>query len=144
MHTADLMSGDVSIVDLETSVADAAKMMETQNTGCLVVVDDGALAGIITERDMVLGCLIDGHTSWKCQVYRHMTILNDAATPQTDIGGALLIMMECEVDYLPVVNDEGKAVGLLYAEDISRAIEQDDDPITIDPGAILDSDLITV
>ena len=139
MYTADLMSGDASIVDLSTSVADAAKMMETQNTGCLVVVDDGALAGIITERDMVLGCLIDGHTSWQCQVYRHMTILNDAATPQTDIGDALLIMMEREVDYLPVVNDEGKVVGLLYADDISRAIEQDDDPI-----AILDSDLISV
>lgn len=139
MYTADLMSGDTSVVDLSTSVADAAKMMETQNTGCLVVVDDGALAGIITERDMVLGCLIDGHTSWQCQVYRHMTILNDAATPQTDIGDALLIMMEREVDYLPVVNDEGKVVGLLYADDISRAIEQDDDPI-----AILDSDLISV
>ena len=139
MYTADLMSSDASIVDLSTSVADAAKMMETQNTGCLVVVDDGALAGIITERDMVLGCLIDGHTSWQCQVYRHMTILNDAATPQTDIGDALLIMMEREVDYLPVVNDEGKVVGLLYADDISRAIEQDDDPI-----AILDSDLISV
>ena len=139
MHTADIMSGDVSIVDLATSVADAAKMMETQNTGCLVVVDDGALAGIITERDMVLGCLIDGHTSWQCQVYRHMTILSEAATPQTDIGDALLIMMECEVDYLPVVNDEGKVVGLMYADDTSRAIEQDDDPI-----AVLDSDLIPV
>lgn len=138
MYTADLMSGDAAMVDLSTSVADAAKMMETQNTGCLVVVDDGALAGIITERDMVLGCLIDGHTSWQCQVYRHMTILNDAATPQTDIGDALLIMMDREVRYLPVVNDE-KVVGLLYADDISRAIEQDDDPI-----AILDSALITV
>lgn len=139
MHTADIMSGDVSIVDIVTSVADAAKMMETQNTGCLVVLDDGALAGIITERDMALGCLVDGHASWKCEVFRHMTILKDAATPQTDIGDALLIMMECEARYLPVINDEGKVVGLLYAEDISRAIEQDDDPITI-----LDSDLIPV
>lgn len=139
MHTADIMSGDVSIVDIATSVADAAKVMETQNTGCLVVVDDGALAGIITERDMVLGCLVDGHTSWQCQVFRHMTILKDAANPQTDIGDALLAMMECETHYLPVVNDEGKVVGLLYAEDVSRAIEQDDDPI-----AILDSDLIPV
>lgn len=139
MHTADIMSGDASIVELSTSVADAAKMMETQNTGCLVVVDEGALAGIITERDMVLGCLIDGHTSWQCQVFRHMTILEDAATPQTDIGDALLIMMECEARYLPVVSDEGKVVGLLYADDISHAIEYDDDPI-----AVLDSDLIPV
>jgi CBS domain-containing protein len=139
MHTAELMSRDVSVVDLTTSVSDAAKMMQAHNTGCIVVTDDGALAGIITERDMVLGCLIDGHTSWQCQVYRHMTILNEAATLQTDVGDALLIMMDYEVGYLPVIDENRVVVGLLYAEDISRAIELDDDPI-----AILGSDLITV
>lgn len=139
MHTAELMSSDVSVVDLTTSVADAAKMMQAHNTGCIVVTDDGALAGIITERDMVLGCLIDGHTSWQCQVYRHMTILNEAATLQTDVGDALLIMMDYEVGYLPVIDENRVVVGLLYAEDISRAIELDDDPI-----AILGPDLITV
>ena len=142
MNVAELMTNEVSIVDLGMSVADAAAMMQEQNTGCIAVVDvveDGALAGIITERDMVLGCLIDGHTSWKCQVYRHMTILNEAATPLTDIGDALLIMMESEVSYLPVVNESGSVVGLLYAEDLSRAIEQDSNPI-----AMLDGDLITV
>lgn len=139
MHTAELMSSDVSVVDLTTSVSDAAKMMQAHNTGCIVVTDDGALAGIITERDMVLGCLIDGHTSWQCQVYRHMTILNEAATLQTDVGDALLIMMDYEVGYLPVIDENRVVVGLLYAEDISRAIELDDDPI-----AILGSDLITV
>ena len=139
MNAADLISGEMAIVDVATSVADAAKLMQSQNTGCLVVVEKATLAGIITERDMVLGCLIDGHTSWQCQVYRHMTILNEAATPQTDIGEALLIMMDCEVDYLPVIDESRVVVGLLYAEDLSRAIELDDDPI-----AVLDSDLISV
>ncbi len=139
MNAADLMSGEMAVVDVATSVADAAKLMETQNTGCLVVVERGTLAGIITERDMVLGCLIDGHTSWQCQVYRHMTILNDAADPQTDVGDALLIMMDNEVNYLPVVHDNGSVLGLLYAEDLARAIEQDDDPI-----AVTDGDLITI
>ena len=139
MNAADLMNGEMAVVDVSTSVADAAKLMQSQNTGCLVVVERGTLAGIITERDMVLGCLIDGHTSWQCQVYRHMTILNEAANPQTDIGDALLIMMDNEVSYLPVVHDNGSVLGLLYAEDLSRAIEQDDDPI-----AVMDGDLISI
>ena len=139
MYVDELMSGEVATICRASSVASAAKMMQTQNTGCLVVVDDGALAGIITERDMVLGCLIDGHTSLECQVYRHMTIPNEAVTPMTDIGDALLIMIEDEVEYLPVVNDNGSIVGLLYAEDLSRAIEQEDNPI-----AILDNDLMPV
>ena len=131
MNAIDLMSNEVSVVDLNASVADAAQMMRTQNTGCLVVLEDGELAGIITERDMALGCLIDGHISWKCEVYRHMTILDEAASPLTDIGDALLIMMEKEISYLPVMNLNGKVVGLLYSEDLSRAIEQDRDLIAV-------------
>ena len=91
MNVADSMITEVSIVDLGTSVADAAAMMQERNTGCIVVVDvveNGAVVGIITERDMVLGCLIDGHTSWKCQVCRHMTSLSVTAMPHTDVGDA--------------------------------------------------------
>lgn len=131
MNAADLMTNEVSVVDLATSVADAARMMREQNTGCLIVAEEGALAGIITERDMVLGCLIDGHTSWKCEVYRHMTILTEAASPGMDIGEALLVMMEREVSHLPVVDGGGRIVGMLFAEDLARAIEQDGDPLVV-------------
>ena len=131
MNAAEMMTNEVSVVDLATSVADAARMMREQNTGCLIVAEEGALAGIITERDMVLGCLIDGHTSWKCEVYRHMTILTEAASPGMDIGEALLVMMEREVSHLPVVDGGGRIVGMLFAEDLARAIEQDGDPLVV-------------
>ena len=131
MYSMDFMSGDATVVDIATSVADAARTMRAQNTGCLAVVENGALAGIITERDMALGCLIDGHISSECQVRRHMTVLTEAASPLTDIGDALFIMMDNEVTYLPVVSDAGAVVGLLYAEDLSRAIEQDRDIILV-------------
>ena len=131
MYSMDFMSGDATVVDIATSVADAARTMRAQNTGCLAVVENGALAGIITERDMALGCLIDGHISRECPVRRHMTVLTEAASPLTDIGDALFIMMDNEVSYLPVVSDAGAVVGLLYAEDLSRAIEQDRDLILV-------------
>lgn len=131
MNAAEMMTNEVSVVDLATSVADAARMMREQNTGCLIVAEEGTLAGIITERDMVLGCLIDGHTSWKCEVYRHMTILTEAASPGMDIGEALLVMMEREVSHLPVVDGGGRIVGMLFAEDLARAIEQDGDPLVV-------------
>ncbi len=143
MNAASLMVNEFAIVSPTTSVADAAAMMREHNTGCLIVAERGALAGIITERNMVLGCLVDGHTSWKCQVYRHMTLLTDAAHPTTDAGDALLTMMEHEISCLPVVapNPDGSSavVGILFAEDISQAIERDDEPITI-----MDGDLIPV
>ena len=139
MHAAELMSSDFAVVEHTSSVADAAKMMKKQNTGCLVVADNGRLAGIITERDMVLGCLIDGHLSRDCEVNRHMTVLNETASPLTDVGDALLIMMDNGVNYLPVVNEGGVIIGLLHAEDLSLAIEQDSSPISA-----LDGDLILI
>lgn len=139
MNAADMMTNEVSVVDLATTVADAARMMRERNTGCLIVAEDGAPAGIITERDMVLGCLIDGHTAWQCEVYRHMTILTEAANPSMDIGEALLVMMEREVGNLPVVDGGGRIVGMLFAEDLARAIEQEGDPLVA-----LDDDLVAV
>ena len=140
MNVEELMTTEVSIVDLGTSVADAAAIMQSENTGCIVVVDvveDGAVAGIITERDMVLGCLIDGHNSRQCQVFNHMTAMEEAATPNTDVGEALLTMIESEVSYLPVIGIGGAVMGLLYAEDLSLAIEQDDSPISVVPGDLI-------
>ena len=94
MNAAEFMSSEFALVNHTSSVADAAKTMKSQNTGCLVVVEDGALTGIITERDMVLGCLIDGHISRDCEVSSHMTVLNEAASPLTDVGDALHIMLD--------------------------------------------------
>ena len=139
MNAAELMSSEFAVVDHTSSVANAAKMMRSQNTGCLVVVEDGALAGIITERDMVLGCLIDGHISRDSEVSRLVTTLGEAAAPLTDVGDALLMMMENGVNYLPVVNEDGSISGLLHSEDLSFAIEQDSSPISA-----LDGDLIII
>ena len=131
MNAADLMSNDVTVVDIDTTVADAAALMRDRNTGCLVVTEGGAPVGIITERDMALGCLIDGHISWQCHVYRHMTLLSETASLHTGIGEALLAMMDAEVGHMPVVDGEGRVAGLLFAEDLSRAIEQDGEPTLI-------------
>ena len=139
MHAVEFMSGEFAIMDHTSSVADAAKVMKAQNTGCLVVMENGELAGIITERDLVLGCLIDGHISWDCQINRHMTVLSEAASPLTDVGDALLMMMSNEVSILPVAEEDGSVIGLLHAEDLSFAIEQDSNPISA-----LDGDLITI
>ena len=139
MNAAEFMSSEFALVNHTSSVADAAKTMKSQNTGCLVVVEDGALTGIITERDMVLGCLIDGHISRDCKVSSHMTVLSEAASPLTDVGDALHIMLDNRVSYLPVIGEDDRIIGLLHAEDLSLAIEQDGSPISS-----LDGDLITI
>ena len=127
MNVSDVMTGDVTVVSVDSSVADVANIMQDENTGCVVVTEGDSLVGIITERDMVLGCLIEGHVSWQCKVFRHMTILEQAGTPDMDAGDALVTMMDMETSCLPVVTNGGKIIGMVHAEDLSRAISEEND-----------------
>ncbi|MCH7624448.1 MAG: CBS domain-containing protein [Chloroflexi bacterium] len=127
MDVSQVMESNFRTVGLEETVAQAAQYMSEAGTGCLVVVDGDVPAGIITERDMVLGCLIDGHSSWECQVFRHMSIITEYAYPETGIGEALILMLDDQITFLPVV-DEDKLVGLITSDSASRAMDVADEP----------------
>ena len=130
MDVSQVMESNFSTVGLEETVAQAAQQMSEAGTGCLIVVDGEVPAGIITERDMVLGCLIDGHVSWECQVFRHMSIITEYAYPETGIGEALILMLDDQISFLPVV-DEDRLVGLITSDRASRAMDVADEPLPI-------------
>ncbi len=127
MSVSQVIDSNYRTVGLGETVAQAAQLMREAGTGCLVVVDGEVPAGIITERDMVLGCLIDGHASWECQVFRHMTIITEYANPEMGIGEALILMLDDQISFLPVVDDD-MLVGLITSESASRAIDIADEP----------------
>lgn len=127
MNVSDVMSSDVHVIEMTDSVADAAQLMDKANTGCLVVVNEGALEGIITERDLVLGCLVEGHVSTRCKVTQHMNSVTESAHPYMDMGNAAIMMLDDEISFLPVI-EGNQVVGLVFAEDVSRAIELEDEP----------------
>ena len=116
------MARDVQTVDVNALISEAAHKMREANVSCLVVVDGDNVVGVVTERDLVLGCLIHGHDSWNCQVYRHMKVQDDVARPETVITDAVVIMIESELDNLPVVGEDGIVIGLVTSAEFSRAI----------------------
>ena len=128
MNVSDVMTVDVTVVNMNTSVADVARIMQEERTGCVAVTEGGSLVGIITERDMVLGCLIEGHVSWECEAFRHMTILEQAGTPDMDAGDALVTMMDLETSCLPIVVNGGRIGGMVHAGDLTRAIAEENEP----------------
>ncbi len=122
MQLRDIMARDVQTVDVNAPIWEAANSMREDNVSCLVVVDGDNVVGVLTERDLVLGCLIDGHISWDCQVYRHMKVQDDVARPETILANAVVTMIESELDNLPVVGEDGSVVGLVTSSEFSRAI----------------------
>lgn len=124
MDVSELMSADAHSVGIETSIADAARLMKDTGTGCLVVFGEDGVEGIITDRDLALGCLIEGHIASECQVAEHMTVQTQIVSPDLHFGDASILIIGQDFDNLPVVQDD-KLVGILYSDDIFQAIDRE-------------------
>ncbi|MGC9114591.1 MAG: CBS domain-containing protein [Fervidicoccaceae archaeon] len=102
------------------SVLDAAKLMFNNRIGSVLVVDDsGKLIGIVTERDLVyLVSLGKSHLASEYPVWQLMTENPVTAKPTDSIEEALARMKEINVRHLPVVDEDGRPVGVISVRDI--------------------------
>ena len=102
---------EVASIAPDATVADAASLMQQRHASALVVLDDGVLIGIITERDL-LQVLVDGADPSAVPVSRRMT--SDVVTvgPDTDAMEARELMGRYDVRHLPVL-DNGSVVGMI-------------------------------
>lgn len=124
MNVSELMHPTSISVELATTVTEAAKIMRDTSVSCLVVTDAGSIEGVISESDMVVGCMADGHIPWQCTVERHMAPQGQVIASDTHIGDASIIIIDGEFEYLPVV-DEGRLIGILESESIFGAIDSE-------------------
>jgi len=123
MKIEQVMQQDVRTIAPERSIVDAARHMRSFGIGCLVVVDDGKVKGIITDRDVVIRAVTHGHDVNRSTVGQNMTSPVITIPRDTDLLDAARLMAEKGVRRLPVVDGE-RLVGLVSYSDIARAIDQ--------------------
>ena len=102
---------DVVTIEPDATVAEAAATLQRQQVSALVVVEDGRLVGLLTERDL-LQVIIDGDDPATTTVRRRMATDVVTVTPDTDPMEARELMGRHAVRHLPVV-DSGRVVGLV-------------------------------
>ena len=122
MQLKDIMTKQVVTINGEDNVADAAKRMLEADIGCLVVTNASTIKGIITDRDLTIGCLSEGHNPRQCQVAHHMTSPVVTASSATDVLEAAHLMTEKKIKRLPVT-ERGQLTGLVSFLDIAQAME---------------------
>jgi CBS domain-containing protein len=98
----------------ETTVAAAARRMARRGVGAVLVVEDGRLAGIFTERDAVYRVIAEGLDPGTTTLAQVMTASPETASPDDTFGHALLVMQERGFRHMPVVV-EGAPVGIVSA-----------------------------
>lgn len=104
-------------IDPLESVLEAARKMNEQRVGALLVQIDGYLVGIVTERDYITKVILDHTTSQNTKVSEIMTRELVTVDRQETVDTCINLMREHHIRHLPVV-EEGKAVGILSLRDL--------------------------
>ena len=96
----------------EQSVAEAVDLMRREQVGCVLVCSQERIVGIFTERDLMRRVLAPGKPL-TLPISEFMTPDPVCVDPKEPIGAAVRLMEEGGHRHLPVVDDAGRAVGVL-------------------------------
>ena len=113
MDLLKIASVPAATVSPETPVIDAVKLMNDRRVGAVAVTRAKKLAGIFTERDLMIRVVLEGRDPKKTPVSDVMTENCTAAKKDMSMGDALKIMSEHHFRHLPVVDDHDQVLGLL-------------------------------
>lgn len=123
----DVMTTDPQTIDSSASVEDAARLMRDGDVGSLPVVDDGKLTGVVTDRDITVRAVAAGKDARTTKVGDVLSQDLVTIDPQQELDEALRLMARHQVRRLPVVEEDGKLVGIIAQADVA---EQGDDSQT--------------
>lgn len=115
---------DVWSTSPDVSVYDALILLAEKNIGALLVLQDGELVGIISERDYARKVVLYGKTPMETSVREIM--VEDVVTvgPQMTIEDAMALMTEKRIRHLPVIEGT-KIVGVISIGDLVKSIIAD-------------------
>ena len=101
-------------------VYDALKLMAEKGVGSLLVLEEGKLAGIISERDYARKVILKGKSSLDTPVKEIMTKKVVCVRPENTIEECMALMTDKHIRHLPVLVDD-RVVGLVSIGDLVKA-----------------------
>lgn len=110
------------VVSTGTTIEDAVKRVQSRSLGCVLVVEDGELSGILTERDILQKITGKGLDFSREIVDNYMTPNPEYLKMLDPVAYALNKMIVGGFRHVPIVDDEKQPVGLVSLVDIVRHI----------------------
>ncbi len=122
MNILELCDSEVASVPVTATAEQAIGTMLDRHVGAVAVIDENhRVAGIFTERDVLRRLALGEHDLRKITVREVMTTSVEMATLSTTAGEALATMVERHYRHLPIVDDEGKLLGMLSIRNLLQA-----------------------
>ncbi|MEM2911315.1 MAG: CBS domain-containing protein [Candidatus Bathyarchaeia archaeon] len=119
LKVEDVMVREVITIDENSTVREAADVMNKFEIGCLIAVKKGKAVGIITERDLLKRVVAEAKDVNKTRVKDVMSSPLVVVEPSMDLEEAVRLMFQIKIKKLPVV-EEKRLVGLVSLTDIAR------------------------
>jgi CBS domain-containing protein len=116
----DAMTANPRTISTSATVVDAARLMKEEDTGIAPIVDGDQLVGVLTDRDIAIKDVAENKDP---QTTRAVDIASTnlvTIDPDQDLDEAMRLMGQHQVRRLPVVEDDGKLVGVLAQADVAR------------------------
>ena len=108
---------NVVAIDGGTAVLDALKLMADKNIGSVVITEDGAYAGLLTERDYARKVILQGKSSLETQVREIMSTEFPHMIPENSVETCMHVMSENNIRYLPIFRNN-ELCGIISISDV--------------------------
>ena len=116
----EIMTSNPRTVESSAQITEVARIMRDEDTGVVPIVDGDRLVGTITDRDIAIRVVAEGRDPQTTKVEEVASKDLVTIDPQQDLDEALRLMAQHQVRRLPVVEEDGKLVGVLAQADVAR------------------------
>jgi CBS domain-containing protein len=113
----DIMSTDLKYVSPQDNIYQAASLMKEHNVGMVPVVENGKLAGVVTDRDLVIRAIAERKPN-SSSVREVMSKELVYGSPDMSVDEAARLMADAQIRRLPVV-ENGNLVGVVSIGDLA-------------------------
>jgi CBS domain-containing protein len=111
-----------AIVSVDATVAEAIKLMIDRHVGAVAVVDsENVVAGMFSERDVMKKFALSGRSADTTPVRELMSQYVVMGSPETTPAEALKVMVEAHHRHLPIVDKQGKLLGVISFRHVLEA-----------------------
>ncbi len=122
MNILEMCDSEAASIPVDATAEQAIRTMLDRHVGAVAVVDeDRRVAGIFTERDVLRRLALGEHDLRKVPIREIMTAPVEMATRATAASEALATMVERHYRHLPIVDDDGRLLGMLSIRNLLQA-----------------------
>lgn len=116
----EVMTSNPRTVESSAPVIEAAMLMRDEDVGIVPIVEGDRLVGTITDRDIAIRVVAEGKDPQSTTVREIASTQLVTIDPEQELEEALRLMAQHQVRRLPVVEEDGRLVGIVAQADVAR------------------------